>query len=319
MTLILSRSSHRFVLQLSDRLVTQGSAAFDPISNKTVLFFALGGMASLSYTGIAFIGDLPTDQWIAQQLTGFDLTRFEKPPAMASRGPPSKIDFGMSLYNLAGQLQVLENHVSERDWLSSWDTRPFEIAINGWQWNSRGSTRPIIAWIEKPAGTRAATLGYADRNWYAGRTVSIVATPSGYIDGATIDRIGTDLRGSDADASERVLTDAMRAVARASPHVGSDIMSVLLGPPYTGYARVKFISTEGHSLELYGGKHRSTMPAAFTPWIAGPSSLHAPSLISRSYEVALGPYIVQVTGPAAHARLGVVSGLVRRKRPRKRH
>src|SRR3972149_3397682 len=150
MTLILSRSSHRFVLQLSDRLITQGTAQFDRTSNKTIIFFAFGGFASLSYTGIAFVGDIPTDQWIAQQLTDSNLAQFGKPPAMRSWGPARKIDFGMSLYNLAGQLSLLDTYVRDQQWLSSWMAQPFEIAINGYQWNSRGDIRPIIAWIEKP-------------------------------------------------------------------------------------------------------------------------------------------------------------------------
>jgi len=318
-TLILSRSSYRFVLQLSDRLVTAETRPFDSTSNKTVLFHALGGTAVLSYTGISFIGDVPTDQWIAQQLTGLDLTQFEKPPAFRFWGPPSKIGFGIALYNLAGQVQLIPDHIPNDPWLSSWIAQPFEIAINGWQWNSKGDVRPIIAWIEKPPGTIAAALGFAERNWYAGRAVCIGATPSGYIDAPSIDGIANDLRGLDPDQSESVLAGAVRAVAASTPFVGPDLMSVLLAPPYTGFARVKFLPTTHHALELRGGGRRLTMPAAFTPWIAGPSSLHAPALISRSSEVGLGPYVIRIIGPGSGAPLSVISGQARRKRSVRRH
>src|SRR5437879_5929688 len=72
MTLILT-AVHRYgVTQVVDRLVTRqtnsGAEEFDPLANKTVLFFARDAFVTLAYTGVAYIDRLPTDQWIAETL-----------------------------------------------------------------------------------------------------------------------------------------------------------------------------------------------------------------------------------------------------------
>jgi len=74
MTLILTRASRDYVLQVADRLVTlPGGQPFDAMSNKTVLYCARNGVVTMGYTGLAYLGGIPTDQWIVQTLIGSTL------------------------------------------------------------------------------------------------------------------------------------------------------------------------------------------------------------------------------------------------------
>src|ERR1700730_6856922 len=80
MTLILSHLSSAFALQSSDRLVTRlnmgrGPTPFDPLANKTIVYLARDAIVAMSYTGPAYIGQLTTDDWIVQNLTGIDVTQ----------------------------------------------------------------------------------------------------------------------------------------------------------------------------------------------------------------------------------------------------
>lgn len=74
-TVILTMACRRFVVQVSDRLVTDGGREHDRLANKTALFQATDGLFAISYAGPANFKDLPTDVWIAQTLYGKELGR----------------------------------------------------------------------------------------------------------------------------------------------------------------------------------------------------------------------------------------------------
>src|SRR5687768_3299290 len=64
-TLILDWLRRSYVYQVSDRLLSTPNGPFDRTSNKTVVYVACDGYTSMTYTGAAFIGRTPTDEWIA--------------------------------------------------------------------------------------------------------------------------------------------------------------------------------------------------------------------------------------------------------------
>ncbi len=68
MTLILTLATPRYILQVSDRLVTRGDSRFDPASNKIVIYHAKNALVAIGYSGLAYLEGVPTDQWIAQKL-----------------------------------------------------------------------------------------------------------------------------------------------------------------------------------------------------------------------------------------------------------
>lgn len=74
MTLRVTFVSGDYVLQVSDRLVSvdrrAGVESYDREANKTVVYFARDAYVSIGYTGLAYLEDRPTDQWIAEKLIG---------------------------------------------------------------------------------------------------------------------------------------------------------------------------------------------------------------------------------------------------------
>ena len=82
MTLIISQASEGFGLQVSDRLVNRGGVPIDQIANKSILYVARDGIVAFSYTGIAFIEQTLTDQWLAAKLTRYPYVRVRRPPML---------------------------------------------------------------------------------------------------------------------------------------------------------------------------------------------------------------------------------------------
>ena len=69
MTLIISVVAGWMALQVGDRLVSAANKEWDPDANKTVLLLGLDGHACISYSGLAYLGGRPTDQFIAEALS----------------------------------------------------------------------------------------------------------------------------------------------------------------------------------------------------------------------------------------------------------
>jgi hypothetical protein len=75
MTLILELFERTCIIHAGDRLVTVAGRPYDETANKSVIFQARDSRVVLGYTGAAYVGDFPTDEWIAYQLTHTDLPR----------------------------------------------------------------------------------------------------------------------------------------------------------------------------------------------------------------------------------------------------
>jgi hypothetical protein len=121
MTLHITLTSNRFILQLSDRLVSvqrRGSLTpFDETANKTVIYFARDGWVSIGYTRLAYLGGIPTDQWIAEKLIGEELS--------SQRGPSGGIPIGLVAgpvyrwFDIGLAKQVLQRGVTPVWWTGS--------------------------------------------------------------------------------------------------------------------------------------------------------------------------------------------------------
>ena len=77
MTLILGVYTNWHAMQVSDRLVSVRATApipFDVLANKNVVYFGRRGIVSISYSGLAYIAGRTTDTWIAENLSGVDLS-----------------------------------------------------------------------------------------------------------------------------------------------------------------------------------------------------------------------------------------------------
>jgi hypothetical protein len=308
MTLILTKASKHFIIQVTDRLVSRGvgrgnPVAFDPIANKNVVFAARNAVVTMGFTGVAFIGDLPTDQWIVEKLTGIEFSRTEKPPMMFSGKLPHWWDIGKSLLTLKDALSHARAEVQSQ-WRQQWTKLPFDISIAGWQWDTKGMSRPIVAWLSKPSGEDTVKLNYKERNWYydqqQGSSPFIVfSAPESNFKMKELQVLGADLQNKRVDDAEQIMLAAIRQVSRRNRMVGPHCMSIVMLPPSNGYLRIRYIPDGGPAIMRLSTQNKTLhLPAAFTPWLVGQGGYMAPSIISgKGFTTGLGPYTVYLDAP----------------------
>src|SRR2546426_11774173 len=101
MTLILAVTCPVYVFQVTDRLLTGLSVnkPFDPMANKNLIYRARDAVASIAYTGRAYINPVPTDNWMAERLQGISPLAGAEPPLgirLGGKAATAWLDLGQS-------------------------------------------------------------------------------------------------------------------------------------------------------------------------------------------------------------------------------
>jgi hypothetical protein len=283
MTLILSYASRNILIQVSDRLVSRGSAPYDTLANKCVIYSAADGIVALAYTGLAYIRQQPTDDWIAKFL---------------EQQVPGRIKLGRSLLLLKDALEHAANNASpewKRQWRASW----FETSILGWQWDARGRSRPLVLWMSKAPDGEALELGYFPRWWFLDGTYRVIACPGPHYPLERLRPLTDKLRVQSVDEAEAIIVDAIKEVSTRIPQVGPNCMTIAIHPPKTGLVRVRYIPTSQALADVSFASGVQRVAVAFSPWILMPGLTLPPSVISGSGWEAhpAGPYAVALHAP----------------------
>ncbi len=299
MTLIHTEITSRWALQVSDRLLTEASANhvinFDTCSNKTVVFYATDGIATLSYTGLALLEHSPTDSWIASKLNG-------------TQHPfnPREIDFtirfgikrttwpklGLALIQLANELNTL---ATPRN--SCLRAMPVTIAVAGWLWYRRKQSRPFIALIGKSNGGRYV-VDWAPRQY--GQYFLHLIAPRHYVpsneQSEINDRLATIALPEEATT---VLASSIRRVAARTKTVGADCMAVSISHPNVSNPKIRteFLLNDG---EVPSQARTSPRFVAYSPWVVGPHECFPPARMVGGGAIALrvGIYDFERIGPS---------------------
>jgi len=315
MTLILVRASQRYVLQVTDRLITRDRAAFDELSNKSILYCARNAIVAVAYTGHAFLGDIPTDQWIVEKLTGTNFDQSLKPPALSFVTLSPWLDIGRSLELLREKLDGAGAEV-QKNLRPDWRRKPFVVVVAGWQWDKKGHTRPILAGLSKRANSETFGLGYESRDWYLGGRFHLIAEPSSNIGQARMHQLVDELSSKSIDETEMLLVDTVRQVSACNPHVGPHCLSILILPPGMAQARIRYVPASPSNVILRSTSSEFVLTVAYSPWLIGPKMLAAPALISgKGSDASLGPYHVHIEGPDHPNMLNVMISQQRPKAP----
>lgn len=302
MTLVLTAISRHAVVQASDRLVSRAGRPADPLANKTVVYGARDALVAISYSGLAALEGLRTDDWIARQLRCVDEwvagDRAAGPGLSFRRG--RWLDIGQAVERLRSELERVFADAE----------RPHRryahvLALAGWQWSlESGRARPIAWAIDKPAGTGdVSARSLIPRHWYESRflLLAIPLWPDEFSQDARealFDALRPNL--GDPIACERVLVDGIRAVSEQLPgQVGSHALAVSLPAP-TGVA-------EGHVCfrPWAPGPGAPTRPVAYMPWFVLGDRLVAPASVIQG---TFGP-VVYEGGGARVAAEGVEAEL----------
>ena len=316
MTLLLTLVARDHVLQVGDRLVTQGEREFDPESNKAVLFRAKDAVVVISYSGTAFVSGIPTDEWIALQLTGHVrfIARVPYRPASILGRLPRWADLGRTVASL---VRSIENELSK-------SKESIGLVIAGWQWRRRDwdPGAPLREVTFDGASGRLAVRALP-RYWHWSRNgypYCLSALPRANLP----TRVGADLRqalGSNIgapDACSQPLISAIREVAASNKTVGSGCMRIAMPrptgpgveveyhPPPTQKSRTKDLHAVDDRSDLYytssrgapgrtrtgrAGRHQGPRPRStcrVATWIrpfagaeAGPKAMTSPGLFTH--------------------------------------
>lgn len=310
MTLIITRACSQFVLHVSDRLVTRGERPFDILANKSLLYHASNALVAIGYSGHAFIGSIPTDQWIAEKLIGKEFDRGRKVPAITS-GPLSRWrDIGQSLRLLRDSLDHVAGNDLQARYRRDWMGKSFDVLIGGWQWDGKGRARPILAGLTKPRNSESFDLIWHSRHWYLpvaskGRRVRVVVAPAENISRGEHQALVDSLTGKSVDETQDALVNAIRKVSHRVPVVGADCMSILLFPPSVGQAHVNYVPVNPATANLSNKSSFIQLAVAFSPWIIGPTVVTAPSIMNGETQIGLGYYRVYLHAPP-HPHIGIM-------------
>ncbi len=332
MTLILSHLSRGFVLQVSDRLVTRirpgdTPSLFDALANKTIIYQARDAIVSMGYTGPAYIGQLPTDDWIAKTLTGVDVSeKF----GMRTGPLPQWWDIGQATRLLLREL--MDSEIASQN-------SNFELVVVGWQWKNvkrsmEGRYQPVpMAWgVLKPQGrVFEEKVECLPRRWYWKNRSFFYAAPRSNLvkteQTNLFDRLNEEIAQNPPKTAEEVVdrvekatVDTIRTVSVSNSYVGPNCMSVVIAPPHhSALVRVTFFPFEQHTAQLVGKTSVPiTLPAAFSPWIIGQGIMHKPSVHmgKGSWDIRLGPFALKLNGPSGPER-GLLAAMSSQRRPRR--
>jgi len=287
MTLILSVACRNYVAQVSDRLLTDVMTRrpFDLTSNKNLVYITPGAQVAIGYSGIAYLDGIPTDQWIAQQLTGLTFAAPGEPPRSHLGLRERILDIGQSGEYLRRKLDAwADRNMSLRSLAP-------QVVIAGWQFTRR-TWRPILWVLEFSKLYRQYAIARApsDYWWFRGRFYLSQVPKFSELSRADFAALRVDLkRRHDEASAERVLTEVIQSVSTIGSTVGPHCMSILLAPPWENRVRVRYIPQE-RLLNLEGDQANDkslapltsslmdrSMPVYFSPWLIFPSRVVPPS------------------------------------------
>jgi len=280
------------------------SRPHDILSNKALLCRLPDALIAISYTGPAYVHTLPTDQWIAQTISGVSYDTPSKPSALAIGNIGTKIPIGLMLLRLKNEFNSMISNLSNRQ-RTQWKSYLFAIVIDGWQWNSKVHYRPVLYRLVKPLGSTRIVIEMKPRNWYVDRRVKVIMSPSGHLHDSELKHLSSDIYGVPPPVALSRMADTIQLVSSRSSLVGPHSVAIWLPPPTRRYAEVHYIP---------GTRAPDQFPVAYSPWVVGPGYVHAPSEIVGDYSDQIGNWKIKFVHPFRSTGGGSVDGQ-RRKGP----
>ena len=272
MTLILGSISRGGIVQVTDRLLTIGDAEFDLRANKNLIYVTPDVRLAISYTGLAYLDDTPTDEWIARQIWGQEFLRELAPgiPELQYTGRPVAIYRSRELADkLAHEITRAYERLTRRRDIDL----PLSVVIVGREHQQYGA---VYAHIHKPPGVQPTTV-----HWELVKHASLYAVPESNFPQKAHDELDRALQGvANIGDLERVLVNSVKTVARTNKRVGANCVAIHIPRPGSApFVRVRYY---GH-------------PGSMRSHMAG-----APPFVSAWY----GPWVVADTGYRRAAEYG---------------
>ncbi len=303
MTLILNGLGPYSAYQVSDRLVTiracgNGAKEFDAFSNKTVVFRGADGIISISYTGLAFIRKKPTDQWMAEILSG---RVHQGAIAFHSGGNGNWPKISEAVYRLKEEICKEFRRLKMRHR----PTSSHGISIVGWH-EKKSRLRPISIIIHnKYANHSEFLIKKMSRYYQWDKTYSVCAAPpqSRTFIRSIVSNIEESMPGKDAYFLDtkmvNTLLSALRYKAGLSDVIGADAMAIFIDLKNEPEVTIKYVPKE----QEIGGDSATECSGfvyAFSPWVITPNHTMGPTVMQGSgWEFKSGNVKIIVKCPAS--------------------
>ena len=325
MTLIVTRTSGLYALMATDRKVTKDGVLFDPDANKNIIFGDKNAVVAIGYTGMAYIGSIPTDQWIVQTLTG--LTFPEGPHGRGDLPTFSFVQYdveylGVRLRNLRDRLNDVRPLVLKK-YRDQWTAHPFDLLITGWESN-HGNNRPYLVALSKPRDSNLFEFCGFDRHWHRPRggrfPVRMAAAPTENVSTDELRSVQRRLNSVWGDGhgtpdeqaahAEELIAEIIQDVSARLSAVGPDVMSIRISSPAITdpTIRVRYIPAGRDQGIIVAGEKKTIVRVAFSPWVVSPGCIRSPAVFTNLvFESQCGPYRVVIEDPPAHGMPRIVS------------
>lgn len=279
-TLHLIFSCPAWILQVGDRLVTTDGTIvreWDPRSNKSILVRADNGTALICYAGCADLTGVPTDQRLAEHISGAEPVymrgRGQSGPALTS-GPYrfTLRDVGDGVGRLMGEFQSLPVGDPRR-------RGGLQVRVTGWTWKRRAVHRPVFrprAFMldSRHSGAVGAavttTTTARDFQIQGGHLLSLVGQrlPDGP-KAAVIAALESRSRITDRELEDALVT-CIRAVSEEDPTVGKALLSMCAYR--NGLVEVRYHRDIDSEV--------ARQAVGFTPWVLARGVIHPASVFT---------------------------------------
>jgi len=299
-TLIVSLIGARGVVQACDRRTSwrprKHLKEFDAFANKTVLFLAREAAVSMSYTGLAFLDDIPTDQWMAECLRGDPLPRQpggEDPGMwqMVLGMPANWPSIDSALHRLTVELERAYGRLpaDERG-------EPLHIVVVGVRWAS-DQAKPFNASIQKEATRLTFSLKWDTAAPIRGGR--IIYAPAVHVSSARRKAMYARLHTLTLEETEAAFVELIRQIAEWNQAVGPHLTTVCIHPPRQGVIDVRFRSAP--RIKRRKAVRGGGTQVAYSPWVISPMTRQAPTEVGGmgTTMVPFGPYQLRIHGPEA--------------------
>lgn len=311
MTLVLSFLCEGIAVQVADRLVSQQRGSLigplDPIANKLLIYRARDAIVSIGYAGQAFIGNIPTDEWLAQLLSGEANVRGPDDMGGVRLGrTPNYWDIGKAVRRIRDELPqfIATGQV-------------IYVCVVGHQINHRGFVRPFMC---EMALQQNLVCNFYQSPRRLPQGVGGISSIGIEIGDQERERIVTNLRNADPPLTHDQIAEFLTTTIRQheKPGVGPHTSAVIIPFPGSAPVRSKFSGNAPHHILIQSTDADRSLETGFSPWVIGPGLIKAPTADIGGMTFNTGGIEIAVEGAAPPARgiLGVMSSVPRFELPR---
>lgn len=278
-------------VQVADRLISlqypSGAVVdFNPDSTKVIVLEAQDAIVSIAYAGQAYVGNLSTDEWLVELITGA--------PSPRHPGDASGIRLGPTANNW--KIGYILNRIANALPASILPKQLVQISVTGFQWNKRGICRHILyeLYIDSKGVSKN---NRSPRHWAAG--VAGIANIGIALPASTLEAVCR--RIIDANPPMEYGKIASTLAEEMSRYVGGtigpDFNCVVIPAPGRGNIVTSFAPRSPHHLSVGISGLNMSMKIGYSPWIVGPATVAPPHVMVGGLQFGLGKFLVEAHAP----------------------